>query len=157
SLFLFTSALSFLTLLQAVAHGGRRRWAVWGVVMLAAAASMPYGAMVLAVQAVYVAPRRLRHPFSLRPASVSFVVVLLVPRPLWRTYLRLASRFDVGIGGDRQSTLDSPYKVVVYIRDVIGDFSVGWTTLFALVTLLAAVGLVTLARRRSAAALLSGL
>jgi hypothetical protein len=157
SLFLFTSALSFLMLLHALAYGGRRRWALWAVAMLAAIASMPYGAMVLAVQAAYVIARRFRQPFSLRPAIVSFAAVTLIAIPLWRTYLVLASRFDVGIGGDRTSSLKSPYDVLVYIREVIGDFAAGWTAVFALVVALAALGLLVLVLSRPPAALLAGL
>jgi 4-amino-4-deoxy-L-arabinose transferase-like glycosyltransferase len=157
SLFLFTSTFSFLALLRALSEGGWRRWLLWIVVMLATLASMPYGAMVLGVQAAYVIGRRLRRPFSLRPALLSFAAVTLVAIPLWRTYLVLASRFDVGVGRDRPSALDSPYDVLVYIRDVVGDFTVGWTALFAAVVFLAAVGLVMLARRRPAAALLAAL
>jgi hypothetical protein len=157
SLFLFTSTLSFLALLRALSDGGWRRWLFWIVVMLAALASMPYGAMVLGVQAGYVVGRRLRRPFSLMPALLSFAGVTLVAIPLWRTYLVLASRFDVGVGRDRASVLDSPYDVLVYIRDVVGDFTVGWTALFAAVVFLAAVGLLTLARSRPTAALLAAL
>ena len=78
SLFLFTSTLSFLALLRALSEGGWKRWLLWIVVMLATLASMPYGAMVLGVQAAYVIGRRLRRPFLLRPALLSFAAVTLV-------------------------------------------------------------------------------
>ena len=57
-LFLFASALSFLVLLYAVDDGRRRTWALWAVAALAAIATQPYGALVVGVQAVYVAVRR---------------------------------------------------------------------------------------------------
>jgi len=103
SLFLFTSTLSFLLLLAALARGGSKRWVAWALVMYATLATMPYGAMVLATQAAYVLARRVRRPFSLRPALVAFVAVTLIAVPLWRTYLVLASRFDVGVGEARRS------------------------------------------------------
>ena len=157
SLFLFASALSFLTLLHALALGGWKRWLLWSLVMLATLASMPYGAMVLAVQAAYVIARRIRQPFAIWPAAAAFVAVTLIAIPLWRTYLRLASRFDVGVGGDRPSSLDTPWDVVKYVREVVGDFTAGWTFLFAIVVALALGGLVVLARSRPPAALLAGL
>jgi hypothetical protein len=156
SLFLFTSALSFLLLLRALSTGTWKRWLAWGVVMLAVLASMPYGAMVLAVQAAYVGARRIRQPFPLHGPLVAFGVVTLLAIPLWRTYLVLASRFDVGVGDHSRSSLGSPYDVLAYVREVIGDFTAGWTLVFALVVALAAVGLVDLARARPAGALLAG-
>ena len=57
SLFLFTSALSYLALLRAVERGGRRDWALWGGAMLATIAAHPYGALVLASQGLYVLAR----------------------------------------------------------------------------------------------------
>jgi uncharacterized membrane protein len=50
SLFLLTSALSFLTLLRALERGDRRRWALWALATLAAVASHPYGALMLVAQ-----------------------------------------------------------------------------------------------------------
>lgn len=155
SLFLFVSALSFLTLFLALSRGGWRRWIAWGVVMLATLATMPYGAMVLATQTVYVLARRVRRPFSLKPPLLAFLAVSLLAIPLWRTYLVLASRFDVGLGG-RKSKLDSPYEVLVYLRSVTGDFSAGWTAAFVIVVGVALVGLLVLVRSRPSAALLAG-
>ena len=54
SLFLFTSALSYLALLRALERGGRRAWALWALAILATVATHPYGALVLASQAVFV-------------------------------------------------------------------------------------------------------
>ena len=154
SLFLFTSTLSFLLLLGALARGGRARWVAWALVLYATLATMPYGAMVLATQAAYVIARRIRRPFSLRAPLVAFVAVTLAAVPLWRTYLVLASRFDVGVGGG-PSKLDTPYDVLAYVRSVIGDFSAGWNAAFAVAAAAAAVGLLTLVRSRPPAALLA--
>src|SRR5205085_7246231 len=62
SLFLFTSALSFLALLHALDYGGRRPWALWGLAVLATVATHPYGILVLGAQGLYVLllRRRLR-------------------------------------------------------------------------------------------------
>ena len=54
SLFLCTSALSYLALMHALDRGGRRAWALWAVAILATVATHPYGALVLATQAVFV-------------------------------------------------------------------------------------------------------
>src|SRR3954452_25294536 len=54
SLFLFTSALSYLALLHALDRGGRRPWIAWGAAILLCIASHPYGALVLGSQVVYV-------------------------------------------------------------------------------------------------------
>jgi hypothetical protein len=134
-LFLFTSALSFLLLLHAL-DGRRRTWALWAVVSLAAIATQPYGALVVGVQAVYVALRWWRRRFDLRPGAVAFAAVALVALPLWLTYRVLASRFEVGIIGE-------------------GDFTAGWNIVTALVAVGAAIGLVALVRAKPQAALLS--
>jgi hypothetical protein len=154
SLFLFTTALSFLLLLRALGHGGWKRWFAWSIVMLAALATMPYGAMVLATQAVYVLARRVRRPFSLRAPLLAFVAVTAIATPLWRTYLVLASRFEVG-GSGRESNFDSPYEVLVYLRGVVGDFGAGWDAAFAPIVALALLGLIALVRSRPPAALLA--
>ena len=51
SLFLFLSLLSFVLLLRALDRAGWLPWALWGVAILLAVASHPYGALVLAAQA----------------------------------------------------------------------------------------------------------
>lgn len=157
-LFLFTSALSFLTLLVALARGTRGRWAVWALATLAALATQPYGALVLAVEAVYVLIRRWRRPFALQLALAAFAAVVLIATPLWRTYLVLASRFEVGVGGgEGGSRFSSPLAVLDYVKDALGDFSAGWTFALIPVLALAALGLWQAARTRPAAALLAGL
>src|SRR3990170_269441 len=63
SLFLCTSALSYLALLRALERGGRRAWSLWALAILATVATHPYGALVLASQGVFVLaapPDRLR-------------------------------------------------------------------------------------------------
>lgn len=154
-LFLFASALSFLVLLYALDDGRRRMWALWAVAALAAIATQPYGALVVGVQAVYVALRRLRQPFDVRPAAIAFACVTVVALPLWLTYRVLASRFEVGVIGEGNSKLGSPLDVLAYLGDTAGDFTVGWTAVTAAVGLLALIGLVTLFRTRPQAALVT--
>src|SRR3954463_13665013 len=47
SLFLFTSALSYLALLVAAERRDRRHWILWALAMLLCIATHPYGALVL--------------------------------------------------------------------------------------------------------------
>ena len=49
-----------------------------------------------------------RRPFSLRSPLIAFVAVVVLAIPLWRTYLVLASRFEVGLGSASGSKLGSP-------------------------------------------------
>src|SRR5437868_10927222 len=58
SLFLFTSALSFLALLAALDRGGRKRFALWGLALLVMLASHPYAVLVLGAQVLFVLLRR---------------------------------------------------------------------------------------------------
>jgi hypothetical protein len=155
SLFLFTSALSFLTLLRAVGTRSPGRWAAWVAAIVLTIATQPYGAFVLAVQVVYVLARRLRHEFPLRPAAIAFGAVLALVAPLWLTYRVLASRFGIGVTGASDSKLGSPVDVLDYLWRTLGDFSAGWTAAAAVAAALATLGLVTLFRRRPAAVLLS--
>jgi hypothetical protein len=156
SLFLFTSALSFLLLLRAVGTRDRGRWAAWALATLAAIATQPYGALVLGIAAVYVLGRQRRHPVPLRPALVSFAGVTLLALPLWLVYRVLAARFDVGITGDSGSKLGSPVDVFAYLVRVAGDFTAGWALAVASVIAVASFGFVILARSRPAAAFLTG-
>jgi len=156
SLFLFTSALSFLLLLRAVGRRDPWRWAAWGLATLAAIATQPYGAFVLAVCAAFVLARRRRHVFPLRPALISIAAVALLAFPLWLVYRVLASRFGVGVTGDSGSKLGSPIDVLAYLVRVAGDFTAGWALAVALIIGVAAVGLVTLVRTRPAAAFFAG-
>jgi hypothetical protein len=55
SLFLFTSALSYLAMVSALERGGRRRFVLWGLATVATVATHPYGALVFASQVLYVA------------------------------------------------------------------------------------------------------
>jgi hypothetical protein len=142
SLFLFTSVLSYLALLRALERGGRPAWALWALAILATVATHPYGALVLATQALYVvASRRDR----LRQATAAFASVGLVGIPFWLTDLVLAGRFEVGVGGGGDR-LGGPWPVVVYFWHVAGDFTAGWWPVLALVIILGAVGLRSLPR-----------
>ena len=58
SLFLFTSALSYLALLRALERGGRTAWSLWALAVLATVATHPYGALVLASQGAFVVVAR---------------------------------------------------------------------------------------------------
>jgi len=143
SIFLFTSAVSYLVLLRALERGGRRAWALWTLAALAVVASHPYGVLVLASQGLYVVIRRER----VREAAWAFGAVLVLGVPFWRAGLILADRFDVGVG-----TPSGPLGVLRYLRAAAGDFSAGWTGTLVAALALAAVGLCLLAleRRRSA-------
>jgi len=151
SLFLFTSVLSFLALLGALEHGGRRRFALWGGSLLLMLASHPYAALVVAAQALFVLVGRRR----VDAALVTFAAVGIVGAPFWWADLVLRDRFDVGVGGGGPR-LGSPTSVLHYFWWVAGDFSAGHHAWSAPVLLLAAVGAVLLARRRSDSALLTG-
>jgi Dolichyl-phosphate-mannose-protein mannosyltransferase len=155
SLFLFLSALSFLTLLRALETGDRRRWGAWIVAIVLTIATQPYGTFVLAAQVVYVLVRRWRRGLPLRAAAISFAIVVVLVAPLWLIYRVLASRFGIGLTGESDSKLGSPVDVLEYVWHTIGDFSAGWTAATAVFTALAVVGAVVLSRTRPAAVLLT--
>ena len=155
SLFLFTSALSFLLLLRALERRGRWHWAAWALATLAAIATQPYGAFVLVASALFVLVRRRWAPTPLRGALLSFAAVFLLALPLWLVYRVLADRFDVGVTGASGSKLGSPVDVLAYLVQVAGDFSAGWKPVVAVVLVVAFVGIVTLARTRADAAALA--
>ena len=94
---------------------------LWGVAILLAVASHPYGALVLAAQGVFVLVARRDR---LRQAIVAFAAVVVVGTPFWLTDLVLAGRFDVGVGG-RGAKLGGPWAVVTYLWQTAGDFSSG--------------------------------
>jgi hypothetical protein len=143
SLFLFTSALSFLALLSASEKRTKRAWALWAVAVLFCVAAHPYGAIVLAVQGVYVVLTRV----PLRVVVPAFATVAILGIPFWRTDLVLAGRFDVGVG-QGSTTLGSPSSISSYLSGVAGDFSAGYTPVIAFVLLFALAGFVSLARRK---------
>jgi hypothetical protein len=135
SLFLLTSALSYLALLVVLQRGGRGRWALWGAVSVLTVAVHPYGALVLASQGLYVLVTRAR----VREAIVPFAVVGLACSPFWYSDLVLASRFDVGLGGGG-AKLSNPLDVLHYLFRTAGDFSAGYLLALLVVLALAAVG-----------------
>src|SRR5512132_72663 len=148
SLFLLTSALSYLAFLSAVTQGGRKRWALWVVAILATVATHPYGALVLATQVVYVVARA-----RTRAALYAIAAVAVLGSPFWYSDHVLAGRFDVGVGSGGQK-LDGPAAVLEYLFRVAGDFTSGFTPLVIAVLLVAAVGARALwLRNRDAAAL----
>jgi hypothetical protein len=151
SLFLFTSALSYLAMLVALDRGGRRAFALWGLAIVATVATHPYGAIVFASQVLYVLLARART----RDALWTIGIVGVVCTPFWRTDLVLAGRFDVGVGGGGD-TLGGPIPVARYLATVAGDFSSGYLLALALVLGLAALGFWRLALSRRASALLVG-
>ena len=130
SLFLLTSALSYLALLVAVERGGRGRWAVWALAMLATIASHPYGALVFASQGVFVVARA-----RTKAALTAIAVVALTATPFWLTDRVLAGRLDAGVGegGDR-------LPVLGYLADAAGDASSGSLPVLVPVLALAVVG-----------------
>lgn len=149
SIFLFTSALSYLALLHALRHGGRRGWAAWVAAALLCVSTHPYGALVLASQALYLALVRER----VREAAYAFGAVAVLGIPFWITDLVLAGRFDVGVGG-RGERLGGPLPVVRYLGQVAADFSAGPWSLPVVLPLVAA-GAWWLARAHRRAALLA--
>jgi hypothetical protein len=159
SLFLFTSTLSIILLLRALERDTVGRWVAWSGATLALLAAQPYGALVLAAQVVYVAALRVRarrQGMPLRKALVALCAVVVLAAPLWRTYLLLASRFEVGLGERNSSQLGSPVDVVEYVWAVMGDFVGGWDWVTGLVAAVALLGLVVLARTRPETAILAG-
>lgn len=155
SLFLFLSALSFLTLLRAVGTRDPKRWAAWVAAMVLTIATQPYGTFVLAAQAVYVLARSRKREVPLRPAAISFGIVVVLVAPLWLIYRVLASRFGIGLTGESDSKLGSPVDVLEYVWHTIGDFGAGWTAATAVIAALAVLGGVVLFRTRPAAVLLA--
>jgi hypothetical protein len=150
SLFLFTSALSYLALLHALERGGRRAWLLWGLAILATTATHTYGAIVIASQGI--SALAVRTP--LRRVVPPFGIVLLLGLPLWYSDLVLAGRYDVGVGAGG-SKLRGPVDVLRYFLHAAGDFTVGWSWTWPVVAC-AALGLAVLARTRSRAAILIG-
>jgi hypothetical protein len=148
SLFLFTSALSYLALLYALDRGGRRAWALYAAAILLCVATHPYGAIVLASQGLYVLARR-----RMREAAPAYAAIAILGIPFWRSDLVLAGRFEVGVGGGGEK-LGGPLSVLDYLRHTAGDFTAGYETLLTLTLLTAALGVVSLARSRPRSALL---
>jgi hypothetical protein len=151
SLFLFTSLLSFLALLSALDTGGRRRFALWGVAVLAMLASHPYAVLVVAAQGLFILVRRRR----VREAALTLAAVGVVGVPFWWADIVLRNRFDVGVGGGGPR-LGSPTSVLHYFWWVSGDFSAGHHAWSIPVLLLALVGAVLLWRRRREVVVLIG-
>lgn len=143
SLFLLTSALSYLALLVAVERGGRGRWALWALAMLVAIASHPYGALVFASQGVFVLARA-----RTKRALSAVAMVALAATPFWLTDRVLAGRLDASVteGGDR-------LPVLGYLADTAGDASSGFLAALIPVLVLAAIGL---SRLRAPARILVG-
>ena len=149
SLFLLTSALSYLAFLAAVEKGGRRRWALWVVAILATVATHPYGALVLATQVVYVLARA-----RTRSAFVAVAAVAVLGSPFWYSDHVLAGRFDVGVGSGGQK-LDGPAAVLEYLYRVAGDFTAGFVPVVIAVLVAAGVGARALWRWNRDAAVLT--
>jgi len=136
SLFLLTSALSFLALVRALERRGRTTWALWALAILGTVATHPYGALVLAAQGVFVVVARRDR---LREALWAFGIVAVLGIPFWLTDLVLAGRFDAGVApGGRLDVLD-------YVWHATGDFTAGFPVLPA-VLVAAAAGFVVLPR-----------
>ena len=138
SLFLFLSLLSFVLLVRALDRGKWRPWGAWGIAILLAIASHPYGALVLAAQATFVVVARRER---LRQATIAFTAVAVTGAPFWITDLVLAGRFDVGVGG-RGTKLGGPWAIVTYLWQTAGDFSTGRWPALAVVLACALVGLI---------------
>ena len=110
SLFLLTSPLSFLALLvRGRARRARPLGALGRSPRCRRSRAHPYGALVLASQAVFVSRARGRGGGSLRLA-----IVVARGIPFWRTDLVLAGRFEVGRRWRRRA-LGSPLDVLRYL------------------------------------------
>ena len=149
SLFLFTSLLSFLTLLRALEDGRPRRFAAWGVALVLVLASHPYAVLLVAGEVLFVLLRR----GHVRAALVTVAAVAVAGIPFWWADLVLRNRFSVGIGGGGRR-LGSPASVVRYLWSVGGDFSSHEHVWSLALLLLACAGAVLLARRNREGALL---
>ncbi|MFL6038351.1 MAG: hypothetical protein ACJ74B_06940 [Gaiellaceae bacterium] len=143
SLFLFTSLLSFLTLLA-------RRYVWWGIALLLLLASHPYALLVVAIQALWVVAERR----DLRKSFTTLGVVAAAGIPFWWADAVLRNRFDVGIGGGG-TRLGSPTAVLRYLWSVAGDFSSHEHVWSICLIVLAGAGAVLLARRNPSGALLT--
>ena len=150
SLFLFTSLLSFLALLPALERGGRRRFLLWGLALVATLASHPYAVLVVGAQVLFVCLRRVR----LRAAFVTLAAVGVAGIPFWWADIVLRNRFDVGVGGGGRQ-LGSPGSVLHYFWWVSGDFAAGHYAWSVPVLLLALGGMVLLVRRRARSVVLA--
>jgi hypothetical protein len=148
SLFLLTSALSYLAFLVAVERGDRRHWALWALAILATVATHPYGALVFASQTLYVLARA-----RTQKALTAVAATVVAGIPFWYTDLVLAGRFEVGVGtgGTR---LVGPLGVAEYLADVAGDFTAGYRVLLVALLALAAIGASRVWRRNPEVALL---
>jgi hypothetical protein len=149
SLFLFTSALSYLALIHAQRDGGARRWSLWALAILLCVATHPYGALVLASQGLYLLATRER----LREAVPAVAAVAVLGTPFWIVDLVLAGRFDVGVGPGGTTRLGRVDRVAEYLGRAAGDFSAGPVVL-PVVLLLAGIGGWWLWRERRRSALL---
>jgi 4-amino-4-deoxy-L-arabinose transferase-like glycosyltransferase len=150
SLFLFTSLVSFLALLAAVDHGGRRRYVGWGASLLVLLATHPYALLVVAAQTLFVLLRRGER----RPALATLAVVAVAGIPFWWADVVLRDRFGVGVGGGGRQ-LGSPLAVLGYLWTVAGDFGSHVQGLSECLVVLAAAGAVLLRRRNREGALLT--
>jgi 4-amino-4-deoxy-L-arabinose transferase-like glycosyltransferase len=151
SLFLFTSLLSFLTLLAALEDGRPRRFAAWGAALVLVLASHPYAVLLVAAEVLFVLLRRRR----LRAALVTVAAVTVAGIPFWWADVVLRNRFEVGIGGGGRR-LGSPQSVLRYLGSVAGDFSSHEHVWSVCLLLLAGAGAVLLAWRNREGALLIG-
>jgi hypothetical protein len=129
SLFLLTSALSFLALVHATDRGGRLPWSLWAGATLTMVATHPYGALVVAAQGAYVVVARRER---LRGALWAFGAVGVLGIPFWLTDLVLAGRFDAGVGGGGR------LGIVEYLWQAAGDFTAPFPVLPAVLVVLAA-------------------
>ena len=156
SLFLFLSALSFLTLLRAVGTRDPKRWAAW------------VAAMVLTHRDAAVRDLRARRTGRLRPGAQSEA---RVAAPAGRDLRSGSSSCSSRRSGSSTAcsrrasasasparatrSCGSPVDVLEYVWHTIGDFGAGWTAATAVIAALAVLGGVVLFRTRPAAVLLA--
>ena len=150
SLFLLTSAASYLALLRANDSGRARDWAVWAIAVYLTLATHPYGAVVLATQVLFLVIDR-----RVRAAAPAFACVTIAAIPFWRSDLVLSGRYDVGVSSERR--VGGPSFVFSYLWKTVADFATGYDVLLVPVVVVAALGLWGLARTRRPGALLAAI
>ena len=123
SLFLFTSALSYLALLRALERGGTRRWALWAARdRCSASRRIPYGALVLGSQGVVRAARRATR---LREAARGVRRRRACSGSRSGSPTSCSPAASTSASAAAATKLGGPLRVLDYLGEVAGDFTAG--------------------------------